>query len=154
MSGSVSTAVRLNASELSRRSLVVASGGAKVAVPRLIGSAGEGDVEPDLDDAIVQAQNGLAYRNEPRMRRDLRKPANALGLHFDIPSLGPARQGATRHRPRLREQHLDILAQPVGERRTERRLQRHHPVAIDRAQDIGRLWHHIIAGHTRLPSFI
>ena len=115
-SGRVSTVVRLNASELSRRPRVVASGTSEVAVPWLVGGAGEGDVEADLDDPVIGPKHRLADRDEPGMGGDLDEAADPLRLDLDIEALRPARQ---RRRPavclRLREQSLDIFAHPVGE---------------------------------------
>ena len=114
-SGLVSTAVRLKASEFSRRPSGGRLGHGEVAMPGLVGGAGEGNVEADLDDPVVGAEHSLADRDEPGMGDDLDEAADPLGLDLDIEALRPARQGAARNLPRFLEQRLDILAHPVGE---------------------------------------
>ena len=106
----------------------------EVAVPRLVGGAGEGDVEADLDDSIVLGQHRLADGDEPRMGGDFDETAEALGLGFDIPALG---QRSALDPLRFLEQSHHVLIEIVGELAAEGSLQRDDPVAVEAAHDRG-----------------
>ncbi len=66
----------------------------KVAVPRLVFGALERQVEPDLDELVLGPQHRLGYRFDPRVRHELGKPADLLGMDLDVPALRSARYGA------------------------------------------------------------
>jgi len=125
-------------------------GSREVAVPRLVGSAGERDVEADLDDPVVGAENRAAHRDEPGVGGDVDEAADALGLDLDVPALGAARQGAARDCARLLEQRHDLIVHAVGPFGRECAGKGDDPVAVEAAHD--RCGIVMLVGHAALPS--
>lgn len=106
-------------------------------MPGLVGGAGEGDVEADLDDFVVGAQHRFADGDEPGMGGDVDEAAHPLRVDLDVEALRTARQRSSGDRPRLFEKRLDVLAHLVGPFRAEGALQRDDAVAVEPAHDAG-----------------
>ena len=109
--------------------------GREVAVPGLVGGAGEGDVEADFDDPVIGPEHRLADGDEPGMGGDVDEAADPLGMDLDIPALRPARQGAAGHALRLLEQPADILPHPLDPGPREGALEGDDAVAVEAAHD-------------------
>ena len=62
-------------------------GRGEVAVPGLVGGAGERDVEADLDDPVVGPEHRLAHGDEPGVRGDVDEAADPLRLDLDVEAL-------------------------------------------------------------------
>ena len=131
-------------------------------MPRLIGSAGERDVEPEFDDPVILTQNRLAYRDEPRVRDNIDEATDPLGMDLNIISLGSARQRSLLDALRLGEHTLDIFAQGIGPLDRKRALQADDPVTVQAAHDgrgvvrachAGTLFRRVAAARLRPPLY-
>lgn len=115
-------------------------------MPRLVGGARKRNVEPHLDDPVVRTQHAARDRDEPGMGGDIDEATDALGMNLDVETLRPAGQGAARHRPRLREQGLDVRQQGVRPGRREGALEADDTVPVKPAHDRGGV---VIFGRVR-----
>ncbi len=94
----------------------------KVAMPRLELRSLERDVEPELDDLVVGAEDHLGHRRDERMRDEVHEAADRLRVDLHVPASWTASDRAAGTLNRLPERGHHVLAHPLGPVGRERPL--------------------------------
>ena len=133
MSSVTSTPVRLNASDVSRRSLYVSAGEGKSRCHGWYFAPWNGTSKPISTISYSRAEHRLAHRGHPRMRHEVDEAGDLLRVDLHVPAPRPATDGAAGPLNRLPERGHHVLAQALGPRARERARQRGHTGVVERA---------------------
>ena len=110
-------------------------GSGEIAMPRLEGGAGAGDIEADLDDLVVLAENRFRHRLHPRMGGEFDEAADIFGVDFDVVAFRSATDGAARPFESFFEKAVDVLAKIGDPGSLEGSFQTDDAVAVETAHD-------------------
>jgi hypothetical protein len=103
----------------------------EVAVPWLVLGAGERDIEAELHDLVVGAQDRLAHAGDPRVADQVDEAAQRLGVHLDVEAMRAAADRAAWPGRGLRKRGVNVLAHRGRPRQRERTPQRADAAAVE-----------------------